>query len=332
MTSRVLSGLTCVMHLLLFCAGIANAQFPTPSLILRSGRGLGSVFVFAPDGHSAASAGSDGIQVVDLATRREISFFPLRPPGNIADLSFSHDGRWLASAGPGNIIHVWDLTANREERRLGRHRTNVASVAFSTDDHTLYSAGNNATVVEWAWPSGAVGRITSHKTDETVVNVQLSADGRLLAEASGLPYRSWWQRIRTQEPLLAFSQDGSWIVIESNALELRADKTERPVRIERAEILAVNAAGRAIVAVLEDTPKVQLWDLPSHRSQSRLIDNTPIPLGAAFSADGRMAAIPVSKGGDPQWQLWDVAAVRHLGDIVGPLLFNWAKFPSNPRR
>ena len=297
------------------------------SFVLRSGRGLGRVFAFSPDGATVASATGAGVQLIDCHTLREMAFVALtRTAGatfDVRELRFSPDGRWLATAGPGRNVHLIDVMARQERRILSRHRSDVHSVAFSTDGRTWYSAGENAAVVEWDYETATVRRIASHPTGRDVSGVLLSEDGQRLLEVSGLRYRSLAEMneakvydatssrvLRTLEarfiatdPRLYFR--GSWIAVGDQVWDLsRPDGVWQTVR--DGDFLALDGQGLALVERLVTSTQlaIELWDVKAERAVARLVDASPIPAAGVFDGEGTTAAVTAGKGGASTWALW----------------------------
>jgi WD40 repeat protein len=71
---------------------------------------------------------------------------PVRPTNTVA---LSHDGRLLAHARPGGVIHLWDVGANKELAELKGHRADVNALAFAADGKTLASGSADTTALIW---------------------------------------------------------------------------------------------------------------------------------------------------------------------------------------
>jgi WD40 repeat protein len=72
--------------------------------------------------------------------------------GLITALSFSADGRTLATASRDRTVRLWDLETRQEILSLKGHRGEVTSVAFSADGKTLVSGGAAGEVIIWERP------------------------------------------------------------------------------------------------------------------------------------------------------------------------------------
>ena len=64
-------------------------------------------------------------------------------------MTFSPDGRRLASGGFDGEVKVWDATTGQETLTLKEQTGIIACVAFSPDGHRLASASEDGTVKVW---------------------------------------------------------------------------------------------------------------------------------------------------------------------------------------
>ncbi len=97
----------------------------------------------------------------------------------VTSLSFSPDGRLLASGSADHTIRVWDLASRREVRRLQGHENEVYGVQFAPDGR-LYSVGRDGLVCAWslAAPPRPVG---PERRDLNLSDLSPSPSGRGLA-------------------------------------------------------------------------------------------------------------------------------------------------------
>jgi len=64
----------------------------------------------------------------------------------VESVSFSPDGRFLASGDVDGVVRMWDIESGREVRRM-KHGADVKSVGFSPDGRFLASGGGAI----WIW-------------------------------------------------------------------------------------------------------------------------------------------------------------------------------------
>jgi WD40 repeat protein len=74
----------------------------------------------------------------------------------VVSVTYSPDGRTLASGGGDGTITLWDVGSGRKRATLKGHSNRVTSVAYSPDGRTLASAGWDSTIRLWDVQPGGV--------------------------------------------------------------------------------------------------------------------------------------------------------------------------------
>jgi len=102
---------------------------------------------------------------------------------SVWSVSFTSDGKRLASASSDKTVRVWDATTGREMLTLKGHTNLGMDVAFSPDAKRLASGNFDRTVKVWDATSGELTFTLAGHSDN-VACVAFSADGRHLASGS----------------------------------------------------------------------------------------------------------------------------------------------------
>jgi len=112
----------------------------------------------------------------DTATRLSNDAYPM---------AFSDDDRYLAAAGSGNVVRVWDLRRRGSLPRLLREDFGPASItglAFDHDDHVMVADGNGIVRV-WGVHCPCQRAVVLRSTQRSLNAVTVARDGGQLATA-----------------------------------------------------------------------------------------------------------------------------------------------------
>ena len=134
---------------------------------------------FSPDGKTLASCGwkdKDAIiRLWDVATgrhRRTLKHSHAKHKREwvvVKSISFSPDGKTLASGSSDNSVQLWNARTGRHRRTLAVYTDNVESVSFSPDGQVLASGSGN-TVRLWNVRTGDLIRtLNGHTNPECIV-------------------------------------------------------------------------------------------------------------------------------------------------------------------
>jgi WD40 repeat protein len=183
---------------------------------------------FSTDGKAFATGSHQMVQLWDARSGRLL----LQKKADaelVSCVTFSRDGKYLASVGPTRTARVWDLTGGKGEEvsSFEGHKTSVFWVAFHPTGKYLASGDSDKEVQLWA-PDSPTGRTIhpplSGHTDY-VQGVAFSPDGRYLATASWREVIVWdahsFKKLQTFDRLagriwcVAFSPDGKRLAAAS---------------------------------------------------------------------------------------------------------------------
>jgi hypothetical protein len=131
---------------------VLDAQTGQPQQRFRLDERISSgQLAFSPDGQrlvAASNGASRALTVWALATGQEIC--TLKGHTHLVlDMTFSPDGRRLATCSVDSTVKLWDLTTGRELLTLQGHTGRVGRVAFTPDGRRLLSVGADGVVREW---------------------------------------------------------------------------------------------------------------------------------------------------------------------------------------
>ena len=232
----------------------------------------------SPDGELVAFAHQDGtVSLWSGATGVQVRLVG-HHAGKASQVTFSPDGRWLASSGDDGTVLLTSVTGAAQRSLLG-HTGAVAGLAFSPDS-TLVASGD------------ADGEVRLWQVD--------GDEERVLGRHPGRVF------------YLAFSPDGRFLVSRvftgSEGFDARiwdvATEHRRGLRCHRGAVFqaAISPDGRHLATGGDDNSAC-LWDLGTGASQ-RLTPHNGIVYSVAFSPDGATLA---SASFDGTVALWDVA-------------------------
>jgi WD40 repeat protein len=153
--------------------------------------------ILSPDGKFLAFTGTYSAEVQLWETdSTQDSVLLGKHEGYVSVLTFSPDGKLLATGDWDGVVKVWDTSTSGELYRFQGHRDSVTAIAFSIDGRTLASGGRDGTVKLYSIasmrelitlthepsPTSDINAIES--TEDTVQELMFSADGRSLITLS----------------------------------------------------------------------------------------------------------------------------------------------------
>ncbi|PLB35837.1 NACHT and WD40 domain protein [Aspergillus candidus] len=248
----------------------------------------------------------------------------------VFSVSFSPDGKRIASGSSDNTIRLWDPVTGTLQQTIEGHLDWVRSVAFSPDGRVLASGSSDNTVRLWDSATGALQQTLEGHLG-SVWSVAFSPDGRILASGS------FDQTIRLWDPItgvlqrtfkgildsiwsLAFSPDSQVLASASRDNTVRlwdpiTGSLQRTLEGHSGSVwsVAFSPNGRMLASGSSDQT-IRLWDPTSGILQQILEGHQEGLRSVTFSPDSRIVA---SSDNKPIIRLWDPATGTLLQKLKG---------------
>jgi WD40 repeat protein len=291
------------------------------------------LFILLPSGR---------IRTLDMQTGREMKMLATLTTGQVLDLAFSPDGKWIAAGLDNGLASVWQFEAGENSKVLLDQGVRIDSIAFSPDTMRLATGvggfvgefAYDDTVQVWDWGNASI--LERFAGEQEVVpgcsvfrnQVAFSPDGSRLASIShDFSLSIWdtkgqalWKSLtgHTQPVLdMVISNDGTMLASASLDGSIRLWQTQQGT-VER--VLEGDPIGMLAVALSPDGSLVvgastvgviSVWDAESGRLLRTLEGTMNNSSKLAFSVDGSL----IAAGSGDGLNLWS----SQTGELVTSL-------------
>ena len=249
---------------------------------------------------------------------------------SVLSVSFSGDGKTLASGSRDNTIKFWNVETRAEIHTLSGHTSSVESVSFSDDGKTLASGSYDKTIKLWNVETGAEIRTLSRHTG-SVSSVSFSCDGKTLASGSRDRTIKLWNvetgyEIRTLSGhessvnSVSFSGDGKTLASGSSDETIKLWNVETGYEIctisghiSSVESVSFSGDGKTLASGSDDET-IKLWNVETGCEIRTLSGHKRSVWSVSFSGDGKTLA---SGSGDCTIKFWNVETGAEIHTLTG---------------
>jgi WD40 repeat protein/serine/threonine protein kinase len=252
------------------------------------------------------------------------------PAQSLHCVTFSPDGKTLATANWDNTVQIRDATTGKVLATLKGHTHQVHGVAYSPDGTKLASASEDRTIRLWAAGTGKeLGALQGHTNK--VVAVVFSPDSKTLASAGWDNTVRLWDIAGSKETKtltthkghvdgVVFSPDGKTLASGSwdNTIKLWDLATGNELTCLKGHAGFVHALtfspnGKTLASGSFDET-IRLWDTTTWQEQAVLRGHANAIKAIAFSPDGKKLA---SGSWDQTVKVWDVTTRQEGTTLSG---------------
>lgn len=259
---------------------------------------------FSPDGRQIAAA-ADTASIVKVWAIDGSTHLDLPGSAPAKQIAFSPSGEWIATVHADRTLVVWQAATGQPQARLSQVNPD-SPVAFSLDGKSLIVSGTDATAQIWRLVINSGGlelqKNAALAHPGQVTEVQLSADGQWIATACEDGRARVWQSATGQ-------LRSTFPNVPAPPVAASDESAPPPAPVERLSALAQVqfSPNQQLLATVDATQHIQVWNLQSGQRQAELPDLAPsrtMP-SLTFSPDSQTLLTAASADAVPHlWNAW----------------------------
>ena len=261
------------------------------------------IMVFSPDEETFASVGYSEIYLSDTVTG-ESKHILKGHTDLVHSLSFSPDGKTLASGSKDQAIHLWDIATGEHKETLAGHSAPVTKITFSPDGSTLTSVSDDKTIYLWDIATGEREKTLANQgvitvpleRQEVIERVFFSSDGGTLAT------------VRFNNTIRLWNTTTGALMQTLPSQEIDVKQTDYQKKIEK----VLFSPDKRILVSITGGGNIHLWDVVTGAYKPLTEFPAYDVKRAAFSPDGRTLATGTFGG---TIRLWDVTTDKQKKTI-----------------
>ncbi|MCZ8249830.1 hypothetical protein [Microcystis sp. LE19-195.1E] len=251
---------------------------------------------------------------------------------NVNSVSFSSDGKTLATGSDDKTIKLWNVQTGQEIRTLTGHNGIVNSVSFSSDGKTLATGSDDKTIKLWNVQTGKEIRTLSGH-NRGVTSVSFSSNGKTLATGGWDNTVKLWN-VETRKEIrtlsghngivfsVSFSSDGKTLATGSddNTIKLWNVETGKEIRslslFDNSSFRSVSFSidGNILATGGRWKTTIKLWNIETGQEIRTLTGHNGGVYSVSFSSDGKTLA---SDSSDNTIKLWNVETGKEIRTLSG---------------
>ena len=250
--------------------------------------------------------------------------------GFVVSISFSPDGKTLASGSWDNTIKIWDRETGKEIRTLHGHDDAVYSLSFSPDGKTLASSSADNTIKFWNVDTGKEIRTLTGHTNY-IFTVSFSPDGKTLASSSADKTIKLWN-VDTGKEIRTFTGHTNFVMNVTFSPDGKTlassgwDKTIKLWNVDTGKEIRTLTGHTNFVYALSFSPNsktlasgsndktIKLWNVDTGNKIRTLYGHDYYVFSLSFSPDGQTLA---SGSADNTIKLWNLKTGKEARTLYG---------------